>query len=988
MTDRIERKARPKIVVSGAGISGIRTALDLAEIDCQVVLIDKAPTFGGILTQLDHQFPNNHCGMCRMLPMIERDSSSQFCLRRGLFHPNLTLLTSAEVRAVTGSPGNLTVSLTQHAAGVNPERCSGCGECEKLCSVSVPDAFNAGLTTRKAIYQPVPHQAAYHRVIDWEFCTRCQACLEACPRGAISLDDQSQVIELTEVGAVVVANGARLFDPGTVDLYGVGVLPNVITATAFERILSSSGPHPGRLVRPSDGQEIKRVAWVQCVGSRNLMIGADYCSRACCMFAVKEAVLAVQKIGPEATTAIFYMDMRTFGRDFQRYRDQAQEDFGVRFVRCRLHSVEPAHDGGDVRLTYLDSDAKLQQEIFDVVVLSTGQQPNQALPDYADQQGVIVLDSTRSLMDIGEAVISAGAASGKALARLNALGSLPAPADARWAWAGQESVFENKPRFQVILSDSPEARVAWDTVEAELEGFPDHLIVSRVGGLDSADGWTQLQQLVEQAASNRVVLVSWNAPDIRQHVRELARHTGLLPSLIEVVHLHHLADTRSAPAVAGGLIVREIEMAVNRLRSRAAREHAGCAVEPAALVVGGGPTGLTAALSLADCGVPAVVVEKRARLGGNLDRIHNPEVVQRIRDLVSRVADHPRVTVYTGSQVIWSTGIAGQFLSRLRLPAGDEKLVHHGVTILATGGTALDTTAYGLGSHERIMTQFELERRLHEKRFGGEALQSVAMLQCAGCREEPHNYCSRICCVKALQNALDLKDIHPAADIYVLYRDVMTYGESERLYTEARRRGILFIPFEIENKPVVALESGVPVVHGFDPILGKSFQLTPDLIGLSVGVTAHPTDDLCKIFGVTQTSDGFIQEADSKWRPLDTAKAGVFVAGLARAPARADEAMREGQAVAVRALRILTRQLLVPQRVAARVRHAVCSKCELCIDACPYRARYRDPELDRVMVDHAACQGCGTCAAVCPNSATVMGDFEDRGILDAIEAAL
>ncbi|MBU4185034.1 MAG: 4Fe-4S binding protein, partial [Proteobacteria bacterium] len=255
-------------------------------------------------------------------------------------------------------------------------------------------------------------------------------------------------------------------------------------------------------------------------------------------------------------------------------------------------------------------------------------------------------------------------------------------------------------------------------------------------------------------------------------------------------------------------------------------------------------------------------------------------------------------------------------------------------------------------------------------------------------REEPRNYCSRVCCIKSLNNALKIKQIHPDAEVYIFYRDIMTYGDSERIYTEARKKGIIFIPFDLDSKPEVLVESGGLLVKGIDPLLGIPVELKPDWLSLAVGVVPNPIEDLVKIFGIETTQDGFIKEADSKWRPVDTGHEGIFVCGLARAPARADEAMKEGEAAAQRALRILSKNEIMPQRLLARVRHSICSACGLCIEVCPFNARYIDTVEGKIMVDIASCQGCGTCAAICPNSATLIVDFEDDGIMNVIEAAL
>ncbi|MFZ2630852.1 MAG: NAD(P)-binding protein [Desulfosalsimonadaceae bacterium] len=840
----------PHVLIVGAGISGMHAAIDLAETGCRVTLIDKAAAPGGILTQIDHQFPDDHCGMCRMLPMINRDDCRQVCLRKGLDHEHIQILTQTEVFEVSGAPGDMTVTLTTIPTGVDPERCTDCGECETPCPVSVPDTFNASLSSCRAIYKPVPHQSGTTRTINWDACTRCDACRNTCPESAITLDPTPQTRTLQNIAGVIYTPGAELFDPSTVDLYGFGILPNVVTSTGFERILNSAGPFAASTVRPSDHQPIKKIAWLQCVGSRNLMIGADHCSTACCMIAVKEAVLARQKIGSHVETTIFYMDMRTFGRDFQRYKDRAEKELGVRFIRCRVHSIEPADTPGDLIISYVDAEGRRIEEIFDLAVLSTGRKSAPLLPDFVRHEGVFMPDSVQQFKDISESVIASGAAAARLLKKV-----LP-----------------------------------------------------------------------------------------KTHEKTAVDGPG--------------ADSQSRP------------------------------VEKTALVVGGGPAGLSAALTLAGVDVNVTLVEKNDALGGNAAHIVDKDTRQSINQLIADVQNHPLITVYKNAQVIHHQGIPGRFVSRIRLGEESQKILVHGATIIAAGGHAAQTDAYGLGSHDRIVTQFEMEKRLHNGKLDQHPPKSVVMIQCAGSREEPANYCSRICCVKALNNAIGLKEKWPETDIRIFYRDIMTCGDTEALYTEARRKGIFFIPFDVNTKPAVSIDGPDILVSGHDPIKNAAVSFKPDMLALSTGVSPNPAEDMARIFGIPLTVDGFIKEADYKWRPVDSLREGIFVAGLGRAPQTALQSIREGEAAACRALRILASEAIKPQRVTAVVRHAICSRCELCIDICPYGARFADTEQNRIMVDAAACQGCGACAAICPNSATLLGNFEDHGMMGTLETAL
>jgi len=1130
-------------LVVGTGISGIRSALDLAETGYHVTLVDKAPNLGGILTQLDYQFPTDHCGMCKMLPLVERDSSSQFCLRKGLFHENIDIMLSTELASLEGEPGKFQVTLRQKPALVDPERCIGCGECSRVCPVEVPDEFNAGLTMRKAVYLPVPHNIPNNYVVDVASCTLCGECEKICPTRAIDfglearkafrilvVDDELvvrdslkewlaeegfqvdmaesgmealdrvtkdvyhlmlldikmpgmdgvevlkrskdirpelPVVMMTayatvetaveamkmgaldylmkpfdpdslvplivqlyqrieragerqiEVGSVILAAGFESFDPRSDrNLYGYGVLPHVVTSIEFERLLSGTGPNNGRLLSPHDGKEIKKIAWLQCVGSRDPQSDADFCSSACCMFAIKEALLAKEKSGGQVDTSIFYMDMRTFGKDFQRYRDRAEKKYGVRFLRNRVHSVESSGNNGNLIVGYADIGGNRHEETFDMVVLAAGQRPPAGTEKLAEmtgmelnpwgqsqlepfslsrtsQEGILAGGSFSGLRDISESVIQASSASLSASRLIHSKGGglaeEPSPE------AAFRDVSREMPKIAVslctcggALSEAAELSSLADWLEAQ--GSVSQ--VNSIEGICTQGGWEELKEKIKEAEANRVLIAACNPYIYASKLRELGESVGLNPSLIDVVDIRTQAfpGREEDKAQVTSQIRSVISMGISKLKGMDPSPTPMRRINQKALVVGGGIAGMAAALGIADHGFEVNLVEQAEELGGNLRllyrTIQGDSPQELLEEMVSKVEKHPLIKVYKKAQVIHSLGHVGRFMTTIEKEDGGAETLGHGVTVLATGGMEAKTESYSYGVSEAILTQHELEGKITDGSVDPANLSAVAMIQCVDSREEPRNYCSRICCTSALKNALYLKEQNPETAVYIFYRDIMTYGFLETYYTQARKAGVIFVQYEVDQKPQVSVENGRPLISATDPILGRSFQIQPDLLVLSTGIVPNNGRGLADLFGVEVNEDGFFQEAEYKWRPVDFLKEGIFMAGIAHSPRSITESIAMAEAAAQRALRILHSERLAAGGIVAEVRHSLCSLCERCIETCPYGARMKDEEEGKVIVDELMCQGCGSCAAVCPNSASVLRGYRDQQVFEVIDAAL
>ena len=369
--------AKKSVLVIGGGIAGIQSSLDLANMGFQVYLVEKTPSIGGRMSQLDKTFPTNDCSMCILAPkMIEAGR-----------HPNIRLLTYSEVEEVAGEPGKFRVKIRKKARFVDEEKCTGCGVCVTKCPWKVDSEFDLGLSKRKAIYTPFAQAVPNIPVIDTEHCVyflkgTCRACEKFCEAGAINYDQEDEIIE-AEVDAIILASGFDLYDPSGLEEYGYGKIKNVITAMQYERMISASGPSGGQLQRPSDGKTPKRLAFIQCVGSRDTHHKL-YCSSVCCMHATKEAILANEHY-PDLKAFIFYTDMRAVGKRFQEYIARAEQEYKVTYIRSRPSKITENPDNGNPIVWYEETTARTRTSMeVDMVVLCQALIPSGSTKDISD----------------------------------------------------------------------------------------------------------------------------------------------------------------------------------------------------------------------------------------------------------------------------------------------------------------------------------------------------------------------------------------------------------------------------------------------------------------------------------------------------------------------------------------------------------------------------------------------------------------------------
>ena len=517
----------------------------------------------------------------------------------------------------------------------------------------------------------------------------------------------------------------------------------------------------------------------------------------------------------------------------------------------------------------------------------------------------------------------------------------------------------------------------------------------------TATGWENIVELAEKHKPNRILIGACLPYVYARKIRELGRWVGLNPALIEVVDIMLIAhssklkaETPSADEISAinNELSAILSMGLARLKWADPAPAASVQIIQKALVVGGGIAGLTSALAIADHGFQVDLVEQEEMLGGNLNWLqqtlegNSPKAI--LEETMLKVEKHPLIQVHTQSRVLGSYGQVGRFYTTIEDKEKGALTLEHGVTILATGGAEATATSYGYGTDKAIVTQKELEQKISENTLDPDQLKSVVMIQCVDSRQEPRNYCSRICCATALKHSLHFKEQNPEIAVFILYRDIMTYSFAESYYTQARKAGVIFIQYDVAEKPQVTASDESVKVTAIEPIIGQQVQIDADLVVLATGIVPTLPKDLSEAFGTTMDQDGFFEEAESKWRPVDSLKEGVFACGLAHSPRNITESIATAEAVAQRALRILSYEQMPAGKVVAEVRHSLCSLCERCIETCPYGARNFDLDLEKVLVNAAMCQGCGSCATVCPNSASILAGFLDQQMLDVIDAAL
>jgi heterodisulfide reductase subunit A len=1000
------------VLVVGGGVSGIQASLDMAESGFKVYLVEEGPSIGGRMAQLDKTFPTNECSMCILSPKLID------CER----NPNIDIITLARVDEVRGEAGSFTVTLLKRPRFVNEEECTGCGTCADYCPLYVADPFNEGLSEIKCIHVPFAQAVPAVSVVDGERCLfltqrMCKICAQTCPRKAIDMRQTEETLEIN-VGAIILAPGYQPFDARQKPEYGYGRYANVLTGLDVERMLNAAGPSGGELVRPSDGRPARRIAWIQCVGSRDAALGRPYCSAVCCMYAAKQLTMA-REHDPDLEATVFHNDVRTYGKGFEQYYRQVSQMPGVRYIRSIPSSVKEMQQTGNLLIRYWSEGNGAREEEFDLVVLSVGMTPSPGVPELAEKlgveldehgfcrtspfspvsssrPGVLVAGVFAGPADIPDSVTRACAAASLSAQLLSSVrGSLTTEKE----YPPEKNVAGQRARIGVFVCrcgtnigrvvDVPavvrHARNLPNVVHAEENLFS-----------CSVDSSRRIVEAIEEMGLNRIVVAACTPRTHEPLFQDTIRGAGLNSSLFEMANIReqcswvHMRREDVATQKAQELV----SMAVARARLAQPTRRLLLEVSRSALVLGGGVAGMTAALSLAEQGFPVDIVEKSDRLGGIANRLRysldGADVRAQVEALVARVEDHPLITVHLQATAREVRGYVGNFSTLLALGDGDrERTIDHGVIIVATGAREWRPDEYLYGEDERVLTLLQLENEIAS---GGPLVRQardVVFIQCVGSRDDDRPYCSRVCCRQSVKLALKLKELNPDVNAQVFYRDLRTYGLSEESYRLARERGVRFLRYEPESPPQVTVDhdAGALLVVGDDRDQGRRVAIAADIVALAAATApAEDNATISKLLKVPLASDGFFLEAHMKLRPVDFTRDGVFVCGLAHGPKALDEAVAQAQAAAARAARVLSQKALEVPGTVAEVRADICSGCGLCEAVCPFGAITIDPEAMVAVVNEVLCKTCGACAAACYPGAIDVQGFSNEQILAAIEA--
>jgi heterodisulfide reductase subunit A2 len=1017
-TRKKKRVINGDVLIVGAGISGMQSALDIADKGYKVVIIEKTSTIGGAMVKLDKTFPTNDCSICTAAPkMVE--------LAR---HPNIELITYAEINKLEGKKGDFTAQIWKKSKYVDPDKCTGCGDCADVCPVDIVNPFDEKLSTRKAVYIEFPQAVPIVYTIDINNCVGCGSCDRVCEPDAISFLEKSEEIEV-HTGSVIIATGFEVFEPTELRKeYGYGKYENVITAMQIERLLSSFGPTGGKILRPSDGKKPKKIGWIQCVGSRSEQLGYPYCSRVCCMYATKEASI-VKEANPEIEISIYYIDIRAYGKDFQQYYDHAKK-MGINYIRGRPSSVYE-NKNKSLIIRYKDTlTGKIQEDTVDLLVLSTSIIPNKANKKLAQILGIEVdendffkedsllqnpLQSTKDGIylagciqgpkDIPDSVSMASGAAARAVA----------PIKDRERHIGREfppekDISHEEPRIGVFICHCGKNIAGFLDVEKVTEvikKLPNVDYAEHVMFACSEDSSKKIRDLIKDKNLNRIIVAACSPRTHGGLFQDTLLEAGLNKYLFEMANIRnqcswvHSDDWEKATQKAIDLV----KTAVAKVRLLEPLTEEEFSIIPSVLVIGGGISGMKAALALADMGVKAYLIEKEKLLGGRLKHLHTmfPSDIPAkdiIDPLIKKITTNKLITVMTEAELVNIDGFIGNYKGTIK-QKNKKKTIDFGTIIIATGFREVDLHGqYHYKQHDFILSQTELEEKIKTGTLK-KTPKNVVIINCAGAMDEERPYCCRIGCGVSIKNAKLISEKYPDSKIYLLYRDMRVFGKEEEEYyaNVIKNCRVTVIRYPGDKKPEVVLDKKNPKtgpmhVKVYDDILDEELTLPADLVVLTVNTEGEIlTESLKNMLKIPADAAGFFLEAHAKIRPLDFATDGIYLCGAAHFPKNIVDSIAQAEGAASRAAIPIMQERMKAEGQVAEVNEDLCSGCKTCASLCAYSAieikpRQNDPKHFVAIVNKALCKGCGACAGACPSGAIEQKGFKSKQIQVMLEALL
>lgn len=1004
------------VLIIGGGISGIESALSLADQGYKVIMVEKTPSIGGRMAQLDKTFPTLDCSICILAPKMVEVAR----------HPNVELLTYSEVEDVNGEAGNYNVKVRKKARYVDWDKCTGCGLCSEKCPMKkIPNEFEEGMGNRTAIYIPFPQAVPRKATIDEEQCLyltkeACQLCLDQCEADAINFEMEDEILEY-DVGSIIVATGYDLIDPNLLPRYHFDEYPNVITAMQYERLLSASGPTGGEILRPSDGEHAHNIAFIGCVGSRNEDI-CPYCSKFCCMYMAKEGVVT-REHAPDTKVTVFYNDTRVIGKNQEEFIERAKDEYGLIYSHGIPGDVREDPETHNLIVKHANLDTgEVESTDFDLVVLANAVIPSEGTKKLAEilgielneieffktkdstedlessKEGIYVTGSCQSPDDIANSVSKAGGAAGLAAMHIEPLSEeeqaveLPPLKD-----IGEKQ----KPRIGVFACECGINIGGYMDIPEVVEyskTLPD--VVFAMHNKYSCSSLTQdiIKEKIEQLDLNRVVVAACTPRTHEPLFQKTIREAGLNEYLFNFVSIReldswvHMNDPEKATEKAKDLI----RMGVARTRYLKPEVKIKGDVKPSALVIGGGIAGMTAAMEIADKGFKVDLIEKDDKLGGQLNIIYkiNFDKIDSTEFLAQKLEEYNQyknIKTHLNSEVVHVKGSVGDFQIKIKNnEKGSKEAIDTGVIIVATGAHEYKPEGwYYYGEDPRIMTQLELSEKLRDDEL--EDGESIVFIHCVGSRQtNPERgvpYCSLICCSESIRHALYVKENYPNSDIYVMYRDIRVGTDEEQYYWDAREN-VNYIRFN--EYPEIEMKNGKINVNVKDILTQVKLNINADRVVLSTPLIPYDNKLLSELLKVPLDQNGFFLEAHIKLRPVDFATDGIFLAGTAHGPKGISDSISQGRAAAAHALIPLTTGIVENEPLVSVVDPALCIACQKCEAVCNFGAigvNFNETKLVSES-NPLLCKGCGDCAAACPAGAITMSHFADDQLTPMISEAV